>query len=69
MPSGLQTMSYIVGTITLREDARETLDAVARIIATIKAKGIDMAEAESILQEAEIAFAGGNYTGAEILAS
>ena len=68
MPCGLQTMSYIVGMITLREDARETLDAVVRIIATIKAKGIDVAEAESVLQEAEIAFAVGNYTGAEKLA-
>jgi uncharacterized membrane protein len=68
MPSNRQTISYIVGTVTPKERARETLDTVATIIANIEASGVNTAAAEAILQTAEDAFSAGNYVGAEELA-
>jgi uncharacterized membrane protein len=69
MPSNLQTISYIVGTITPKERARETLDTVAAIIANIAASGVNTAAAEDILQTAETAFSTGNYAEAEKFAN
>jgi uncharacterized membrane protein len=69
MPSNLQTISYIVGTITPKERARETLDTVAAIINNIKASGVNTAAAEVLLLTAETAYSTGNYTGAEKLAN
>jgi uncharacterized membrane protein len=69
MPPNLQTISYIVGTVTTNEKARETLDTVAAIIANIKAGEVNTAVAEALLLIAETAFSVGNYTGAEQLAN
>lgn len=69
MPSNLQTISYVVGTITPKERARETLDTVAAIINNIKASGVNTAAAEALLLKAETAFLTGNYMGAETLAN
>ncbi|MEE8570139.1 MAG: hypothetical protein V3S97_03965 [Candidatus Bathyarchaeia archaeon] len=69
MPSNLQTISYVVGTITPKERARETLDTVAAIINNIKASGVNTAAAETLLRKAETAFSTGNYKLAETLAN
>ncbi len=69
MPARHQTISYLVGTITPQERARETLDTVTAIIANIKASGVDTAAAEAILQEAETAYSQGKYAEAEALAN
>jgi uncharacterized membrane protein len=69
MPSPRQTISYIVGTITPMERARETLDTVATIIANIAASGVNTAAAEALLQNAETAFSAGNYAEAEKVAN
>lgn len=69
MPSNLQTISYVVGTITPKERARETLDTVAAIINNIKASGVNTAAAEALLLTAETAFSTGNYMLAETLAN
>jgi uncharacterized membrane protein len=69
MPSNLQTINYIVGTITPQERARETLDTVGTIITDIKASDVNTAAAEALLLTAETAFSNGNYTGAEKLAN
>ena len=69
MPSNLQTISYVVGTITPKERARETLDTVAAIINNIKASGVNTAAAEALLLKAETAFSTGNYMLAETLAN
>jgi uncharacterized membrane protein len=69
MPSNLQTISYIVGTIATKEKARETLDTIAAIIANIKASEVNTAVAEALLLIAETAFSAGNYTGSEQLAN
>lgn len=69
MPLGHQFISYIVGTITPKERARETLDTVTAIIAAIRASGVDTAPAEAILQQAETAYAQGKYAEAEALAN
>lgn len=69
MPSNLQTISYVVGTITPKERARETLDTVAAIINNIKASGVNTAAAETLLLKAETAFSTGNYMLAETLAN
>ena len=69
MPARHQTISYLVGTITPQERARETLDTVTAIIANIKASGVDTAPAEAILQEAETAYSQGKYAEAEALAN
>jgi uncharacterized membrane protein len=69
MPSGRQFISYIVGTITPMERARETLNTVTVIIANIRASGVNTAPAEAILQTAEAAYAAGKYAEAEALAN
>jgi uncharacterized membrane protein len=69
MPSHRQAISYIVGTVTPKEKARETLDTVAVIIANIAASGVNTAAAEAILQTAETAYSNGNYALAEQLAN
>jgi len=69
MPPSLQTISYVVGTITPKEKARETLDTVTAIINNIEASGVNTAAAETILRTAETTFSIGNYTGAEKLAN
>ena len=69
MPSNLQTISYVVGTITPKERARETLDTVAAIINNIKASGVNTAAAETLLLKAETAFSTGNYMLTETLAN
>lgn len=69
MPSNLQTISYVVGTITPKERARETLDTVVAIINNIKASGVNTAAAEALLLKAETAFSTGNYMLAETLAN
>jgi uncharacterized membrane protein len=69
MPAGLQSISYLVGAFTPQEEVRQVLDAIAQLIAQLKANGVNVAEAEAALQQAEAAYAQGNYEAAEQLAT
>jgi uncharacterized membrane protein len=69
MPAGLQTISYLVGALTPKEAVRQILDAVTQLLAQLKANGVNVAEAEAVLQQAEAAYAQGDYGEAEQLAT
>ena len=69
MPAGQQEISYIIGAIGSKERALTLINEAQQAINEAKARGADVAGAESKLSEARTALDEGRYAEAELLAS
>jgi uncharacterized membrane protein len=69
MPAGQQEISYTIGAIGSKERALTLINEAEQAINEAKARGADVAQAESKLNEARTAFDEGRYAEAELLAS
>ncbi|MCS4538212.1 MAG: hypothetical protein HYY67_05085 [Thaumarchaeota archaeon] len=68
LPKGVQEVSYMIGPVGSKEEAMLRISEVEEGIAEAKAKGVNVADAEAILQRARQEFEAARYFQAEMLA-
>lgn len=68
MPMGSISISYIVGVVGTKEHALALLKDAQTTIEAVSASGIIITDAESLLSQAENAYAAGSYAETEVLA-